>query len=257
MIQYIASDLDGTLLHHPTEKPDQELFDLILRLKEKNIHFIAASGRQFNNMYRLFEPIQDEISYISENGSFCVHKNKVVSRGEISRELGYKIIDSVKDFPNAHLTLACDYVQYTDSKDSAFVDYLANVVGYDIKVVDDLKSVQDPFLKFAICDMSGNETITPIFTEMFSNDINVVTSGNLWIDFIAPNANKGTALQKMCDHLGISIENGFAFGDQFNDIEMLQMAGVGYAMDHCAPGVERFADKRCASVKDVLKILVG
>lgn len=257
MIQYIASDLDGTILHHPSDRPDQELFDLILKLKKKGIHFIAASGRQYANMYRLFGPIQDEISYIAENGSFCMHNQKVVCRGEISRELGYRIIDSVKDFPNAHLTLACDHVQYTDSKDSEFVSYLSNVLDYNIEVIDDLKKVKDPFLKFAICDMNGNEKIAPIFQDMFSKDIKVVTSGNIWIDFIAPNANKGTALQKMCDYLGVSIKNGIAFGDQFNDLEMLQMAGTGYAMKTCAPGVEKYADGQVDSVKEVLRKIVN
>ena len=68
MIRYIASDLDGTLLLNGAQELDPEVFSLILRLKEKGIHFIAASGRQYVNLRRLFEPVQDEISYIAENG---------------------------------------------------------------------------------------------------------------------------------------------------------------------------------------------
>ena len=61
MIKYVASDLDGTLLRNGAQSLDAEVFDLIRRLKEKGIHFIAASGRQYDNLYRLFEPVQDEI----------------------------------------------------------------------------------------------------------------------------------------------------------------------------------------------------
>ena len=86
MIKYIASDLDGTLLHNGAQHLPEEIFDLIRALKKRGIHFIAASGRQYNNMYRMFEPVQDDISYIAENGSLCIHNHKIISRGEIDRD---------------------------------------------------------------------------------------------------------------------------------------------------------------------------
>ena len=47
MIKYIASDLDGTLLHNGAQQLPEEIFDLIRALKSRGIHFIAASGRQY------------------------------------------------------------------------------------------------------------------------------------------------------------------------------------------------------------------
>ena len=73
MIQYIASDVDGTLLHGHATELNPELFDIIRQLKEHGIHFIAASGRQYKNLRRLFAPVKDDISYVAENGSMCVH----------------------------------------------------------------------------------------------------------------------------------------------------------------------------------------
>ena len=73
MIQYIASDVDGTLLHGHATTLNPELFDIIRQLKEHGIHFIAASGRQYKNLQRLFAPVKDDISYVAENGSMCVH----------------------------------------------------------------------------------------------------------------------------------------------------------------------------------------
>ena len=47
MIKLIVSDIDGTLVRDGENKINQELFDVIMRLKrEKQIHFAAASGRQ-------------------------------------------------------------------------------------------------------------------------------------------------------------------------------------------------------------------
>ena len=85
MIKYIASDLDGTLLHNGAQQLPEEIFDLIRALKSRGIHFIAASGRQYYNMYRMFEPVQNDISYIAENGSLCIHNHEIISRGVIDR----------------------------------------------------------------------------------------------------------------------------------------------------------------------------
>ena len=87
MIRLIASDLDGTLLQNGAQVLSPEIFKLIPALKKKGIHFIAASGRQYANLRRLFALLQDEISYIAENGSLCVHEGKVVSSGQIDRGL--------------------------------------------------------------------------------------------------------------------------------------------------------------------------
>ena len=78
MIQYIASDVDGTLLHGHATTLNPELFDIIRQLKERGIHFIAASGRQYENLRHLFAPVKDDISYVAENGSMCVHASVIL-----------------------------------------------------------------------------------------------------------------------------------------------------------------------------------
>lgn len=78
MIKYIASDLDGTLLQNEAQKPDNETLELIRRLTEAGIHFIAASGRQYINMYRMFGPVQDMISLCF--GKWCPRHGSAQSR---------------------------------------------------------------------------------------------------------------------------------------------------------------------------------
>lgn len=257
MIKYVASDLDGTLLRNGAQSLDAEVFDLIRRLKEKGIHFIAASGRQYDNLYRLFEPVQDEISYVAENGSLCVHDHKVISRGLIDRDLGIRIIKAARKFPNYHCLLSCESTSYTDSEDPRFMYHMQNVLKYKIEKVPDLLDIDEPFLKFAVLDFDGTNETEPFFREQFSSEITVVTSGNLWVDFIVPNANKGSGLADITRYLGISLKDGIAFGDQFNDIELLEAAGTGYAMADCAPGVEKHADRQTESVERILREILN
>ena len=204
MIKLVASDLDGTLLQNGAQELTPRALDLVRRLTEKGIVFVASSGRQYDNEVNLFKPVKDQISYIAENGSICIHKGNVIFRTVIAPELIRRTIDEVKkDGPH----IIDKYLHHLKAK--------------------------------------------------FSSEIKVVTSGNIWIDFIAPGTNKGTALLKLLDVLQIRPEECMAFGDQYNDVEMLQTVGTSYVMSNSAPGISYYSTYVTDSVEDVLEDLLA
>ena len=81
MIKLIASDLDGTLLLNGAQKLPEDIFPLIRRLKEMGILFAAASGRQYNNMKRLFAPVVSDMAFICENGAVAFWKDELLLTG--------------------------------------------------------------------------------------------------------------------------------------------------------------------------------
>lgn len=257
MIQYIASDLDGTLLQGNAKTLDPIVFDQILQLKEKGVLFVAASGRQYDSLRRLFEPIKDEIAYVAENGSLCIYQGEVISKGLIDRELGLRIIDAGREYDGCHPLVSCESRTYTDSADEKFAQHMHEVFNNTLEFVSDLHDVKEPFLKLAMCDFRGTDQVMNYFKERFSSEIKIVTSGNVWVDFIAPNANKGSALKGLLERLNLSPENGIAFGDQYNDVEMLETAGISYAMATAAPGIAYYADYITRSVPEVLEDVIA
>ena len=241
MIKLIASDLDGTLLQDGTQELTPRAISLIHSLTQKGIHFVAASGRQYTNERIVFDKIKDEISYIGENGSICMHQGKLIFRGTIRDDLAYRIIREVKN--------------------PEFVDHIVNIMHNKTEIVEDLNQINGPFLKIAICNMIDGPDVLNAYLKhlqsIFGSEIKIVTSGTIWIDFIAPGTNKGTALKHLLKVLDITPEECIAFGDQYNDIEMLELVGTGYAMANAAPGVADHADAVTSSVEDVLeKILL-
>ena len=70
MIKLICSDIDGTLLPEGTAEINPEIFDVIRKLKEKDIIFAAASGRPYSSIVRLFESVKNDIIFVSENGAY-------------------------------------------------------------------------------------------------------------------------------------------------------------------------------------------
>ncbi len=257
MIKYIASDLDGTLLQNDAQSLDPEIFDLILELKEKGILFIAASGRRYKNLRLLFEPVKDDIAYVAENGSLCVYKDEIISRGLIERELALRIIDAGRKYGTCHPLVSCESCCYTDSKSEYFINHMQNIIRCDLEPVPDVYDIHEPFIKLAMCDFKGTDQLLSYFRHLFSSEIEIVTSGNIWVDFIAPNADKGSTLARFLKHLGISPRDGIAFGDQYNDVEMLETAGTSYAMSNAAPGVAYYADYVTDSVPEVLKDIIA
>lgn len=257
MIKLIASDLDGTLLQNGAQELDPVVFDQIRALAENGIRFVAASGRQYPNLRRLFAPVQDDISYIAENGSLCIHEGKTLSRGLIPRELGNRIVNAIHRCSGCECIISGEEVCYSDSRNEAFRDHMVHVVKNDMRFVDSISEIKEPFLKIAVCNFDGTKDCLAYFQELFSHEIKVVTSGNIWVDFIAPGASKGNALQTLLDHLHIAPEDCVAFGDQYNDVEMLQLAGTSYAMSNAAPGISFYSTYVTDSVPEVLDDIIS
>ena len=64
MIRLIAADLDGTLLDS-RKRLSPGLFPLIRALRARGVRFAAASGRQYDNLLALFEPVADDLLFIA------------------------------------------------------------------------------------------------------------------------------------------------------------------------------------------------
>ena len=260
MIKLVASDLDGTLLQGGAQQLSARSLNLIHQLVQKGIHFVAASGRQYDNEVRVFSEIKDEISYIAENGSVCIHNGKVISRSIIEPDLAQRIVHEIKKNPRFEIVISREDSCFIENNNPDFVNHIVNVMHNTTKIVDDIRTVDGPILKIAICSMNDGPHIIDKYLkhlqDLFGSEIKVVTSGNIWIDFIAPGTNKGTALQHLIKELNIKPEECMAFGDQYNDVEMLQFVGTSYAMSNAAPGISYYSTYVTDSVDDVLEDLL-
>ncbi|MDD2978413.1 MAG: HAD family hydrolase [Hespellia sp.] len=257
MIKLIASDLDGTLLQNGALVPSDYSLHLIEKLMKKGIRFVAASGRQYQNLKRIFGPLSDKISYVAENGALAIHEENVLLRGVISPELTASIIAELKKRDDFEILLSREDACYIEGKNPEFVAHIRDELKNTCVVVDDISTVEGPILKIALCSMNEGHHIIDKYLkhlqDMFDSQIRVVTSGNIWIDFIAPNTNKGIALQRLLDEFHIKPEECMAFGDQYNDVEMLQLVGTSYAMANAAPGISYYSTYVTNSVDDVLE----
>ncbi|WP_416173829.1 HAD-IIB family hydrolase, partial [Clostridium perfringens] len=87
-------------------------------------------------------------------------------------------------------------------------------------------------LKVTICDFSASEFNSNNYYNEYRDKLQVTVSGEIWLDITAKGVNKGVAINKIQDMLGISHKETMVFGDYLNDLEMMGSAYYSYAMEN-------------------------
>lgn len=241
MIKLIASDIDGTLLEEGTNKLNPEYYDVILKLKEKGVRFAAASGRQLSSIRRLFAPIQDDIIYIAENGSYVVYRDAAIEKVIMNRQQVERLVREIRKMKGCELTVAAFDYMYVETKDEQFVDWLINGYRNDVKVVEDVLAEEIQVNKVSIYKRAGVEDIAEDAIGRWKDVFKSVVAGDVWVDFMDYRADKGNALQMLQRMLHIDQEETMAFGDNNNDLGMLAVAGESYAIGNAREEVRRAA----------------
>lgn len=77
-----------------------------------------------------------------------------------------------------------------------------------------------------------------------------VQSEPAYLEILPPGVSKGAALQRVLALLGLQAAEVVAVGDNWNDLEMLEIAGVGVAMGHAPEGVRVRADHVCGTAEE-------
>ena len=256
MIRLIASDLDGTLIPNGMQSLNPILFPIIKELKKRGILFVSASGRQLASQRGLFGEMADDISYIAENGALCIHNGKCIYSGEMKRDTADAILRALASLPSCKVLVSCPDTCYILSGDDAFLHHVRDVLHNDTTVTDCFDTISEPILKIAAWDTVDVSRSADALQALSFPDIKVATSGNDWIDFIPTYCNKGTALSALLRHLHIDPADCISFGDQQNDVEMLTLTGISYAMESGVTEAKAAATATTACVEHTLQELL-
>lgn len=231
MIKLIASDIDGTLVPDGTDQIDPEMFNIIKELKKRGIRFAGASGRQFVSMRKLFAPVKNDIFYITDNGSILRDSNKVYSMNVIDRDVLFELIADVKKLDNCDIMLCGLNTAYCEDKSEMFL-WMRDSYKYNIKVLGDFEThLDDDIVKLSIYKRDTVEQeVMEWFYPKWKDRFVIASAGTMWMDIVNPGADKGSALKALMKELGLSKEEVMAFGDNINDLGLLEAAGESYAI---------------------------
>ncbi len=227
-IKLIVADMDGTLLNDLKQMPS-DFWEIEQLLLQKNILFAVASGRQFYNLLDVFDAVKERILFVAENGSYVFYKGERLYANPLERNSVNELIAIGRTIDEAYTIVSGLNSAYIEKTDQRFLDILYQHYKRVI-VVDDLTLVDDEVLKVTICDFKIAEKNSYTYFQHLENDYRIAVSGAAWLDINHSNCNKGTAIKKIQERLGISYDETAVFGDFLNDLEMMRMAKYSYAM---------------------------
>jgi len=262
MIKLIASDLDGTLVPEGACTMNAEYFEVIRKLKEQGVLFVAASGRQYSSMYALLKALENDIIFIAGNGTNVMQNGKQIDSTDMKREDVEAAVHYMRTLDGAFVTVSDAEKIYIETDNEEFRRFLIEVYHNDIEVVPDVLKADIAINKMAIYKKSGVEDIVEKVIKDWQDKFRVLQAGENWIDMIDYSAGKGTALKAIQQKYGISPEETMAFGDNFNDVQMFEVADISYATESGPEGVRQKAkylveDYNTDGVLKILKSLLA
>lgn len=255
-IRLVAVDMDGTLLDEHGKVP-QDLWPMLDRMRERGILFAPASGRQYATLRREFGTHGDDMVFIAENGTFVVRDDAEVSSDVLAPATVAEVVAAARAMRRDIGIVLCGkrsaYIERTDAAFRAEADrYYA-----ELAEVADLDAVADDIIKIAVFAFGDAETEVAPDLERFRSSLQVVVSGEHWVDVMNPGVNKGEALRRLQAALGVTAAQTVVFGDYLNDLEMMDAADHSYAMANAHPDVAARARHRAPSNREhgVIRVL--
>ena len=256
MIKMIASDLDGTLIPEGTQEMEPGFFEVLSELLDRGYQFYVATGRQYANVRRLFDAYADHIGFVCENGALAMAQEQQQYILEVPYEKAMTIAEDIMSFKETDICLSGVKACYIQPRSDWFENQMVNVLKNKTKMFQELSEIDDQIVKIAmyIYDFPKHaDRIRALLNEKYGDFADFVWGGNDWLDMIQKNSGKGLALQAILKEKGLKPEELMVFGDNQNDISMLELTPNSYAMEHAKPDVIPHASHTCKSVTKKLR----
>lgn len=239
----VASDMDGTFLR-PDGTYDKERFAVLLeKLTEAGYLFVAASGRSLLTLKELFQEFENKMAFIAENGCIVEDEGQIIFEAEMVPEDYQLILSELQADPHCQgYLLSGEKGAYAplDASD----DYIKRAQHFYANVQRaDLTAVTDKILKVtARFDADKIHDFTQGLNGKLA-DFQAVVTGFDGMDIIPKAYDKSTGLEVLCKKQGISAQDVYAFGDNYNDLELLDFAGIAVVPDNAVEAAKTLADE--------------
>ena len=236
MIRLVACDIDGTLLWEGEREIAPAIFRQIDRLADKGILFCPASGRQYSSLRRLFAPAADRLSYLCENGAVVYgpgNPGPVLGKTAMDRAAALELCGEILALPRCEVLISGANTSYLCPREGDIVDHIRYFVGNNVAILPRPEAMEEDFLKVSAYCRDGAAAVEPLLAPRWGERFCCAIAGEQWLDFTL--ADKGSGLRQLCAALGVGLEEVAAFGDNYNDLPMLRLAGSPHIMASAAP----------------------
>lgn len=241
----VAFDLDDTLLRNDRTISPFTL-NILRKAAAQGIILIPASGRSAASMASYVDQLGCASAYVGCNGAEIMAPNhQPLHLQYLSVPLAHRIAR----FAAEHGAYAqCYYGDgfYFNRHGPEAVDYAEASSLKGTWVGDLTKFIQSSTPKMLIqAEPAEVLRLRAAANALFGQEAQVTISKPCFLEFNPPGTSKGAAIGWLAAHLGFHLTDTMAFGDSYNDLSMLTLAGHGVAMANAAPEVRAQTRYHC------------
>ena len=248
MYKLIACDLDETLLTTTDPHVSKVNADAVKKLRSLGVKFVPATGRNFLTIKETLEELDlydRENEYaISLNGAVLSenHNDRILYFHGIDFDLVKEIYERSKQY-DVGLHVYTDTETYVKDLPVYEKEILSDR-GLDFIEFNDIEEFRDRKLAKILYinrDYNYLKKVEQDFTDIL-DCVALSYSSNRYFEFNAKGVNKGNGLRKLCEILNIDLSEVIAIGDNFNDLTMIEAAGLGVGVANAIPGMREHFD---------------
>ena len=248
MYKLIACDLDETLLGDDRHVSLQDL-EAIQSLKNYGVKFVPATGRGFKSIEATLKELnvfQKENEYVISYNGGALSENKndrilhfegipfSIANALYQKGLTYDVCVHV--YTQDHV-----YVAHINNDEKA---YITGRIEYDVIDYDTIDFLKNEDIVKVLYSNTNYEYLKSIETDLqgLTNNLDVSYSSHRFIEFNHKGVNKGQGLLMLGKILDIKPEEMIAVGDNFNDLPMLKVAGLGIGVQNTVEDMKKECD---------------
>ena len=251
-IKVIATDMDGTLLDPKGQLDLPRLEKILDKLDQRGIRFVIATGNEVHRMRQLLEHLAERVVLVVANGARIFENDELLQAQTWDDAMVDRALEHFKGREcQDQFVVTCmnggfvkEGTVFTEL-DKFMTPEMIEKLYQRMQFVDEFdSSLFGGVLKMSM--VVGEERLDSVLQEindLFDGHVRAVSSGYGCIDILQDGIHKAWGLVELLKRWNLKPEQIMAFGDSENDIEMLELAGISFAMENAEEAVKEIATK--------------
>lgn len=244
--------MDGTLLDPQGQLDLPRLEKILDQLEQRDVRFVIATGNEVHRMRQLLGHLAERVVLVVANGARIFENDQLIQ---------------AQTWDDAMVDKALGHFKGRECQDQFVVTAMNGGFVKEGTVFTQLENFMTPEMieKFyqrmhfvdefdsslfgGVLKMSmvvgeeRSDVVVQEINDLFDGHVRAVSSGYGCIDILQDGIHKAWGLEELLKRWDLKPEQIMAFGDSENDIEMLELAGVSYAMENAEETVKEVATK--------------
>lgn len=251
-IKIVATDMDGTLLDPRGQLDLPRLEKILDKLDHRGVRFVIATGNEVHRMRQLLGHLAERVVLVVANGARIFENNELIQAQTWDDAMVERALAHFKgrECQDQFVVTAMNggFVKkgtvFTEL-DKFMTPEMIEKLYQRMNFVDEFDSnLFGGVLKMSmVVGEERSDSVLQEINDLFDGHVRAVSSGYGCIDILQDGIHKAWGLVEFLRRWNLKPEQIMAFGDSENDIEMLELAGISYAMENAEEAVKRVATK--------------